>query len=39
MILVNTPTAHLAVKAQVYITGTGGVAPDWWMEIGKLNWK
>ena len=26
MILVNTPTTHLTVKAQVYITGTGGVA-------------
>jgi hypothetical protein len=24
--IVNTPTAHLTVKAQVYITGTGGVA-------------
>ena len=26
MILVNTPTTHLTVKAQVYIMGTGGVA-------------
>jgi hypothetical protein len=26
MILVNTPTAHRTVKAQVYRTGTGGVA-------------
>ena len=26
MILVNTHTTHLTVKAQVYITGTGGVA-------------
>ena len=26
MILVNTPPAHLTVKAQVYITGIGGVA-------------
>ena len=25
-ILVNTPPAHLTVKAQVYITGTGGLA-------------
>ena len=25
-ILVNTPTAPLTVKAQVYIMGTGGVA-------------
>ena len=24
--IVNTPTAHLTVKAQVYITGIGGVA-------------
>ena len=26
MILVNTPTAHRTVKAQIYRTGTGGVA-------------
>jgi hypothetical protein len=24
--MVNTPTAHLSVKAKVYITGMGGVA-------------
>ena len=24
--MVNAPPAHLTVKAQVYITGTGGVA-------------
>ena len=33
MILVNTPTAHLTVKAQVYITGTGGVAHAGWAGV------
>jgi len=33
MILVNTPTAHRTVKAQVYITGTGGVAHAGWAGV------
>jgi hypothetical protein len=31
--LVNTTTAHLTVKAQVYITGTGGVAHAGWAGV------
>ena len=33
MILVNTPTAHLTVKAQVYITAIGGVAHAGWAGV------
>ena len=31
--VVNTPPAHLTVKALIFITGTGGMAYAYWAEV------
>ena len=37
MILVNTPTAHFTVTAQVYITGTGGGQIGGWKSVSSIG--